>query len=258
MAELLVERRGAIAVLTFHRPDRLNAVNEALYRGLLAALAELDGDRTVRAVVLTGAGRAFCVGADLQGHKDTARDDEARRTYVRLGQAAAKALMTCPKPVVAAINGHAIGAGLELALACDLSIVDQEAKLRFPELGLGTFVGGGVMRTLPARAGAARARELLLLGRFFRGKDAVEYGLCNRAVPATDVLNEAIAWAEEAAEKAPQSIAFAKQLLAHPPTDLDALLAKEAEHLFACMQTQDWREGIQAFAERRTPKFAGD
>ncbi|MCA8964253.1 MAG: enoyl-CoA hydratase/isomerase family protein [Planctomycetes bacterium] len=258
MAELLEERRAAIAVLTMNRPDRLNAVNEALYTQLIDRLQQLPSDRSVRAVVLTGAGRAFCVGADLVGHKQQQREHDARRHYIDLGQRAAKALLTCPLPVAAAIHGHAIGAGLELALACDLSVVADDAKLRFPEFGLGTFVGGGTTRTLVQRVGGTRARELLLLGRFFRGQDAATYGVCNAAAPAAEVLPAALAYAEELATKAPRSLAFAKQLLAPDSRSLDDVLAAEADALFACMQTKDWQEGIDAFAERRTPDFTGD
>jgi enoyl-CoA hydratase len=258
MAELLVERRGAIAVLTLHRPDRLNAVDEALYERLLAALADLQQDRSARAIVLAGAGRAFCVGADLIGHRQADRDNQQRRHYAELGQRAARALLTHRLPVVAAVHGHAIGAGLELALACDLLVVGEAAKLRFPEFGLGTFVGGGVLRTLVARVGATKARELLLLGRFFTGRDAAAFGLANQAAPAGEVPALAQALAEELATKAPRSLALAKQLLAAPPADLDALLAAECDALLQCMTTSDWREGVAAFAERRDPHFTGD
>lgn len=258
MAELLVDRRGAVAVLTLHRPERLNAVNEPLYEHLLAALAELAADRTARAIVLAGAGRAFCVGADLVGHQHASRDDSQRRHYAELGQRAARALLTHRLPVVAAVHGHAIGAGLELALACDLVVAGDDAKLRFPEFGLGTFVGGGVLRTLVTRVGATKARELLLLGRFFSGRDAAAFGLANQAAPGVEVPGLALALADELATKAPRSLALAKQLLAAPPTDLDALLAAECDALLECMTTSDWREGLAAFAERRNPNFTGD
>lgn len=255
MDELLEERRGAVALLTLHRPERLNAVSAGLYTRLCEAMARAEQDRSVRAVVLTGAGRAFCVGADLVAHRED-RPGDARRAYVELGQRAARALLTSPLPVVAAVNGHAVGAGLELALACDLIVVAEAARLRFPELGLGTFVGGGATRTLVQRAGLTRARELLLLGRFFGGADAVALGVANATVPAADVLPAAVALAEELATKAPRSLAFAKQLLA--PAALDEALAAEAEALLACMQTRDWHEGVLAFAEKRDPRFTGD
>jgi enoyl-CoA hydratase len=257
--EVITERRGPIVQLTLNRPARLNAVDEPLYTALLQAIAGADADRGVRALVLTGAGRAFCVGADLKGHADHERDAAARRHYVDLGQRAAAAVMTCRCPVIAAVNGHAIGAGLELALACDLSVVAAEAKLRFPELGLGTMVAGGTTSTLPQRVGATKARELLLLGEFFSGSDAQQLGICNRAVAAADVLPQALAWAQALVRKAPRSVAQCKLLLRqHHGAALDAVLAGEAAALLAGMETRDWREGVDAFAARRDPEFTGD
>lgn len=256
---LLTERRGSVALLTLQRPERLNAVNEAMYEALLVALAGIQQDVDVRAVVLTGSGRAFCVGADLKGHADSGRDAAARTHYVQLGQQVAQAVMECRCPVIGAVNGHAIGAGLELALACDLTVVANAAKLRFPEFGLGTFVGGGVTWTLPRRIGLTRARELLLLGRFFLGEDAVRWGLCNEAAPPEMVLERALSWAEEVAHKAPLSLALGKRVLrASVEGSLTDALASEAAALLSCMQTRDWQEGIDAFAAGRQPEFRGE
>ena len=127
MSQLQVRRDGALATLTLQRPDRLNAVTEILYRELIDALAGAGADRDVRAIVVTGAGRAFCVGADLKNHGEGAPDEPTKRRYAQLGQDAAAAIMRCEKVVVGAVNGHAIGAGLELALACDLPGVAEVA-----------------------------------------------------------------------------------------------------------------------------------
>lgn len=258
MSTVLEERREGTLLLTLDRPDRLNAVSEDLYERLIDGLARAEADRAVRAAVITGSGRAFCVGADLKTHGEGARADAARRHYVELGQRAAKAVMTSRLPVVAAVNGHAIGAGLELALACDLAVVAGDAKLRFPEIGLGTFVGGGVTHTLRARAGDATARELLLLCPFFSGERAVELGIFTEARPAAEVLARGLELAAEVGGKAPQSVARLKRLLAPPAAALDELLAAEATALLECMATSDWREGVEAFAERREPRFTGD
>jgi enoyl-CoA hydratase/carnithine racemase len=259
MSAIEVARDGAITTLTLNRPDRLNAVTQELYEQLIAALVEAGDDRSVRAVVLTGAGRAFCVGADLKGHGEVERDDSQRRRYIDLGQRAASAIFDCSKPVIAAVNGHAVGAGLELALACDLSVVNREAKLRLPELALGTFVGGGTTVTLVERVGMAKARELLLLARFFSGADAAEWGLCNAACSPDEVTDRARGLAEEAAKQAPVSVALAKRALRRArDLDLRAVLDQEAESLLTCMKTEDWREGIAAFAERREPRFRGE
>ncbi|MCA8947880.1 MAG: enoyl-CoA hydratase/isomerase family protein [Planctomycetes bacterium] len=258
MPTVLEERRGSTLVLTLNRPERLNAVSEEVYGELLAAVARAEAEPEVRALVLTGAGRAFCVGADLKAHGEDARAEAARRHYVELGQDAAKTLLGSRLPVIAAINGHAIGAGLELALACDLAVVAGDAKLRFPEIGLGTFVGGGVTHTLPARVGLAAARELLLLCEFFSGERAVELGVFREARAADEVLPRALELAAEVGAKAPQSVAHLKRLLVPTVRSFDETLAAEAEALLHCMTTADWREGVAAFAERRPPRFTGD
>ncbi|MCB9876650.1 MAG: enoyl-CoA hydratase/isomerase family protein [Planctomycetes bacterium] len=259
MTELLVERSAACVTLTMNRPDRLNAVTAGLYAALIQALDQASHDPQVRAVVLTGAGRAFCVGADLKNHGEGAPDDAAKRRYAQAGQDAALAIMRCDKPVIGAVNGHAIGAGLELALACDLTIVAETAKLRFPELLLGTFVGGGTTFTLVERVGMSKAKELLLLGRFFTGADAAAWGLCNVAAPVGEIAERAATMAEEASAAAPRSVAFAKQLLrAARERTLERALAAEADALAACMGTKDWQEGLDAFRDKRPPRFTGE
>ncbi len=156
---------GSVVTLRLNRPDRLNAVSLPLYSALYAALTDLAGSPAVRAVILTGTGRAFCAGADMKAYGDREPEPEERQEYVRMGQHVNRQLQTIPKPIVAAVNGHAIGAGQELALSCDFIIVAEAAKLRFPELALSTFVGGGAAYTLRRRVGLARAKELQLHAR---------------------------------------------------------------------------------------------
>lgn len=257
---LEVESRddGRLRILTLNRPARLNAVSLELYRDLHAAITAAAAAADVRVVLLTGAGRAFCVGADLKAHAGDEPTTQDRRRYIRAAQRAAAALQRCGKPVVAAVNGHAIGAGLELALACDFIVVAAEAKLRFPEVALGTFVGGGVTYTLPRRVGHARAAELLMLADFFTPAQALEMGLVNRVVAAGQVRDAALELARRLVERAPISLRHTKRLLqANPRLQPEAALRREAAALLACMRTADWREGVDAFAERRTPVFHG-
>lgn len=256
--EIVRERSGATLLLRLNRPDRLNAVSPEIYAGVVEAIAESDEDAGIRVIVITGAGRAFCVGADLKAHAEDGREAEARRRYVDLAQDANRALQKSRAPVVAAVNGHAIGAGLELALSADFIVAAREAKLRLPEVGLGTFFGGGVTARLPARVGIGRARSLMLLGRFVTGEEAERMGLADEALPAEEVLPRALELASELAEKAPVSMRLARELLVRAPwlTD-DELLEAEADALLQCMDTQDWREGVRAFAEKRAPTFEG-
>ena len=254
---VVVERTGAVATVTLNRPDRLNAVNLPLYDELTRTLDAIETDETVRAAVLTGAGRAFCAGADLKEHGggDTAG---SRETYVEVSQRVHRRLQLLPKPIVAAVNGAAVGAGLELALACDLVIVAEDAKLRFPELAFGTFVGGGTTYTLVQRVGLTRAKELLMLAEFFSGQDAAEMGLANRAEYADRVLEVAQSTAEQLATRAPLSLALAKRLLDKARhVDSETALALEADALLDCLASADWEEGQRAFKEERPPRFTG-
>jgi enoyl-CoA hydratase/carnithine racemase len=256
---LLEDRNGAVLTLTLNRPTRLNAVNPELYGWLAERLEKAAVSTEIRVVVLTGAGRAFCVGADLQAHGSAPLDDEARDRYVASAQAVNRRIQTLSKPVVAAVNGHAIGAGLELALSCDLVVCAREAKLRLPEAALGTFVGGGVTYTLARRVGELRARELLLLCPFVRGEDSESMGLANRVVDAVDVLPTALELAQELARRAPTSIRLLKALLHRAPTlSSEETLRLEAEALLTCMATKDWAEGVAAFKQRRDPEFTGE
>jgi enoyl-CoA hydratase/carnithine racemase len=251
-------REGEVLVLVLSRPDRLNAVSAEMYTALAAELEEAADDATVRAIVLTGAGRAFCAGADLKAHAAGARSDAERKAYIDLGQHANRLIQGCPRAVVAAVNGPAIGAGLELALSADFVLVAADARLRLPEVALGTFPGGGVMATLPERAGLARAKELILLGDFFTGEDAARWGLANAALPAATVLPQAIALARRLAAMAPVSLSHAKDLLNRGRSLGRAeIMRLEAEALDHCMRTEDWAEGVASFAERRAPRFRG-
>ncbi len=256
---LLVTRADAILLLTLHRPDRLNAVSLPMYERLAAELRGASDDPSVRCVVITGAGRAFCVGADLKSHGEGPPTGEERRRYVRIAQRVNRRIQLGPKPVVAAVNGHAIGAGLEMALSADFMIVAEDAKLRFPEISLGTFVGGGVVYTLAERVGTLKARELVYLGDFFSGADAARLGVANRAVPAGEVVDAAMALARRLAGQAPRSLAYAKRLIGPAGTMSRAeALRREARALEKVFGTRDWKEGVEAFHEKRPPRFTGE
>lgn len=246
-------------MLTLNRPDRLNAVSLPMYERLRAELTAASDDRSVRCVVLTGQGRAFCVGADLKAHGEGPPTGEQRSRYVRTAQEVNRLIQTGPKPVVAAVNGHAIGGGLEMALSSDFMVAAEEAKLRFPEIGLGTFVGGGTVYTLAERVGTLKARELIFLGDFFLGKEAAAMGVAWKSVPADRVLEESMALALRLAEKAPIPMAFAKRLIGPAGTmPREEALRLEAEALEHVFGTRDWKEGVEAYAEKRTPRYTGE
>ena len=256
---VLARREGPILVLTLNRPERLNAVSLPMYERLQAELGASAADRSVRCVVLTGQGRAFCVGADLKAHGESPLSLEQRTRYVRTAQEVNRLLQTGPKPVVAAVNGHAIGGGLEMALSSDFMVVAEEAKLRFPEVSLGTFVGGGAVYTLAERVGTLKARELVYLGEIFLGREAAEMGVAWKAVPADKVLEEALGLAGRLAELAPISLGYAKALIGSAGTmSREEALRLEAEALEHIFGTRDWKEGVEAFAEKRPPRYVGE
>ncbi|MDA0329649.1 MAG: enoyl-CoA hydratase/isomerase family protein [Gemmatimonadetes bacterium] len=256
---ILVRREGAVTVLTLNRPERLNAVSLRLYERLIEELARADADRETRCVILTGSGRAFCVGADLKAHGETPLSDADRDRYTRSAQEANYRIQSMGTPVVAAVNGHAIGAGLELALSADFMIVSELAKLRLPEISLGTFIGGGVVYTLAERVGVLKAREIVYMGDFFLGSEAAEMGLANAAVSTDDVMPVAQKWADRLAEKAPLSLAAAKRLIGPAGTmSRDEALELERTELVKIFGSADWKEGVDAFHEKRPPRYVGE
>lgn len=255
---ILYSKTDTVAWIRFNRPHRLNAVSQPMYEALKARLVEAENDAEVRAVVFSGEGRAFCVGADLKAHDEREWTAAERRAYVWAAQRTCAVIQDFPKPVIAAVNGYALGSGAEMALSCDFVIMAEEAEMGFPEVGLGTFVGGGVTYLLPRLVGLAKARELMLLGERFTGRQAAAMGLIVKAVPREHLQEEAQAFAAQLAGKAPLSLRFAKAQLIHNfLLDSKAAMTCEAEALLACMASKDWKEGLAAFREKRDPRFEG-
>lgn len=255
---VLYETKGKVALINLNRSGRLNAVTDELYKGIRQCLKRAEADDT-RVVVLKGKGRAFCVGADLKNHNDRERTAKERREYVWNAQRTCKAVQTHPMPVVTKVQGYAIGAGAELALSADFIIMATDAEIRFPEVSIGTYIGGGVTYTLSERVGKARAKEIILAAESLTGTEAAEEGLITKAVPETE-LDEAISeLVDDIARNAPIPLQFAKDQFGRVRQGIrQDMLTAEAEALLACMGTEDWREGIDAFADDREPRFVGE
>ncbi len=255
---ILYSLHEQIAEIRLNRPQRLNAVTATLYDELNQALSLAEADKDARVVLLTGEGRAFCVGADLKEHK-TGRTAFDRRQYLLGEQLVCKRLLQLKKPVIAAVNGYALGAGAEMAMASDFILMAESAQIGLPEISIGNFLGGGVTWLLPRLVGLAKARELVFLGERIKGEEAVRIGLANRVLPDEGFVDAARAFALKVAGKAPFSMQLAKeQLNMAAERTLDAALTAELEGMMFVGTTRDWQEGVDAFAEKRAPVFRGE
>ena len=242
--------------IRFNCPERLNAVDESVAVELNDALDGVEHDPEVRVVILSGEGRAFCAGANYKRHVCGERTMYQKREYVRLLLDTCRHLYRFPKPIIAAVQGYAVGVGAEMCLNCDFIVMTETAEIGFPEVGIATFVGGGVTKILPRLIGLAKARELVMLCDRVKGKDAAAMGLATKCVPDAALHEETLAFARRLAERAPLSVSFAKQLI-NTECDYDNSLTLEREAVLTCMMTEDWQEGVRAFAEKRHPVFTG-
>jgi len=249
--------RDTIAEIRLNRPYRLNAVVEQLYSDVIAGIDLAESNAEVRVIVITGEGRAFCVGADLKTHGKGERSPLEKREYLLLGNEVCRRIYMSSKPVIAAVNGYALGAGAEISVSSDFILMKESAQLGFPEVSIGTFVGGGITQILPRLVGLAKARELIISGRRINGREAVAIGLATRSFDDDGFETGVEDFARSIAAKAPFSLRFAKQHLNDAGRSYEATLVTELEALRACMVTQDWKEGIAAFAEKRKPVFKG-
>jgi len=254
---LLVERDGAVAIVTINRPKVLNALNAQTLDELRRAILDLRRDETVRAVVVTGAGeKSFVAGADI--NELAQLSSTAAREHARAGQHVFDLVEHLGKPVIAAINGFALGGGCELAMACTLRVAADTAKLGQPEINLGLIPGYGGSQRLARLVGRGRALELLLSGDPITAQEAHRLGLVNRVVAAADLLSEAKQIAAALAAKAPLA---ARYILEAVTQGLEMPLAEaqvyEATLFGLAAATEDMREGTRAFLEKRKPEFKG-
>jgi enoyl-CoA hydratase/carnithine racemase len=253
-----VEQRGAVVVWTIDRADRMNALSRSTLLALGKLAREVADNDSIRAVVITGAGdKAFCAGADLKERQGMTENDV--RVQVELYRRELGPIDRCPKPVVAAINGVALGGGLELALCCDLRVAAPHAVLGLPETSLGIIPGAGGTQRLPRIVGEARAKEMILLARRLTPEEALAWGLVNRVtLPAKSVVDDAIEWIAPIAEGAPIAQEAALEAIDRASsTTLEVGLALEKVSYDKTLVSEDRREALAAFAEKRKPQFKG-
>jgi len=250
-----VDVEGPIATITLDRPEKLNAVTPDMLEELGLALASIEGDDALRVVVLTGAGdRAFCAGADIEAWASLAPIDMWRR-WVRSGHRLMDRLERLRQPTIAAINGIAFGGGLELALACDLRIAAETAKMAAPEVGIGTIPGWGMTTRLALVVGPARAKQMILSGQPVDANKAEIWGLVSEVVPAGNLMGATRSLAESIAAQSPVAVQVAKELIDGLRPRVPASLEALGSGLTAF--TDDAHEGLAAFRERRPPQFRG-
>jgi len=257
MSELRTEDRGHVRVLTVDGEARMNVLSRALVAELAEEARRAASNEQIRAVVITGAGsRAFCAGANLKERRGWTEDD-VRRWLVEL-HGGLREVERCPKPWIAAVNGLALGGGCELALACDLRVVDPAAQMALTEVRIGVIPGGGGTVRLARIVGLGRARELILTGRRVEAEEALRLGLANRISAAGDSVSTAVALGNEIAANAPVAVAAAKAALEEAwDLPIDAALERERAHYDKALRSEDRLEGLAAFAEKRPPRWKG-
>lgn len=255
---LLLDRDGAIVVLTVNRPKALNAMDQATLAELRQAAAELDADPGVGVVIVTGSGeKAFVAGADIS--EMASFGPQQAEEHARRGQATVSAFERMRKPVIAAINGYALGGGLELALACDIRLASENAQMGLPEVSLATIPGFGGTQRLSRIVGTGLAKELVFTGRRVKADDALRIGLVNAVVPQSELLERAKQMARDILANGPYAVRLAKEVIDRgAQVDLDHGLDIEQKAFGLTFATHDQKEGMRAFMEKRKPAWKNE
>ena len=248
---IIYEKEEGIATIKLNRPKVLNAMNKQLWLDFQVALEDVKNDPEVKVLIITGEGRAFSTGADLKDSKG--RTIEQYRDYLVELQETSRKIIRFEKPTIAAINGYALGSGYELALACDIRLAAEEAKIGSPEARVTSSVTGGAMRLVQDLVGPGKGRELLFTAEYIDGKEAERIGLVNKAVSLDTLMDEARGMAKKIAENSSFSIQMIKKglNLARDGVSLDALMDFEIEACLACVFTKERQESLKEFEERK-------
>ncbi len=255
MSPVLFGIEGNVGVITVNRPRQLNALNREVLENLRAVLEEASSNDVLRVLIITGAGsKAFVAGADIV--EMAGMDAGEAKAFAEFGQSVFDAVENCPKPVIAAVNGYALGGGCELALACDIRIAAENARFGQPEVGLGIIPGFGGTQRLARLLGKAAAMDMILTGRAVGAEEALRMGLVSKVVPEGQALSEALAVASEISKKSPYAVGQAKKAISEGL--LGALkdgLRLERELFAGCFSHPDREEGMRAFLEKRKAEF---
>ena len=250
---ILVEKRGAVGVVTLHRPQALNALCAALIQDLGAALDEMEADNAIRCIVLTGSEKAFAAGADIKEMGSRTYMDVYLSDFITKGW---QRVTTCRKPIIAAVAGYALGGGCEMAMMCDFIIAADTAKFGQPEITIGTIPGSGGTQRLTRFVGKSKAMDMCLTGRMMDAAEAERSGLVSRVVPAADLLAEAVKTADKIASMSMPVVMMAKESVNRAyETSLAEGILFERRVFHSTFALEDQKEGMAAFAEKRKPQF---
>ncbi|CAH0120644.1 Short-chain-enoyl-CoA hydratase [Paenibacillus sp. CECT 9249] len=251
-----VEQDGGVATLTLLREAKLNAMNSAMMAELTDCFRRIHERADVRAAILTGSGKAFMAGADIEEYSGF--DLGAFFAFQNKGRDMYRAIEECAKPVIAAVNGYALGGGFELALACDLIVASEKAKFGLPEVKLGLVPGGGGIQKALRAVGPYAAKEMLMTGRFLSAGEAMELRIVNEVTEPERLLPAAASLAQQIAEKAPLAVQALKKLVNEGrDASLETAQAYDRSYLASLFYSRDAQEGIAAFVEKRDPVFTG-
>lgn len=259
-SDLLTAREGTIGWITVNRPSAHNALNREIWSGLAAAVDQLGEDRSVRVIVIRGAGgRAFISGADIREFDDVRGDADAARSYDELSERAWRSLERVAVPVIAMVNGLCYGGGVSIAASCDLRIAGESARLAIPALRLGLAYPLAAVERLVRVVGSATASDLLLTGRAVSADEAYRLGLVHRVVADGDLEDVVRQTAEQIGKGAPRTLAAHKLAIREAvEARADRNWAELEQALRRCFDSEDYREGVRAFLEKREPRFSGD
>lgn len=256
MSNILMEKKDRICVLSFNRPKQLNALNTEVLTELNSLIDVIAKDTEVDVVIMTGEGKAFVAGADIAEMKDM--DIHEARAFGEFGGKVFRKIELLEKPVIAAVNGFALGGGCELAMSCDIRIASTKAKFGQPEVGLGITPGFAGTQRLPRLVGVSKAKELIFTGKVIGVLEAEKIGLVNKVVELDELMNEAMAMAKVIATKGQCAVRFSKAAInSGLESNLDSGMALEKELFALCFATEDQKEGMDAFINRRDVAFTG-
>jgi enoyl-CoA hydratase len=251
-ANIIFEKEENIAIITFNRPEAMNALNNQTRAEFAQALAQVAADDDIKVLILTGIGKAFVAGSDIKEFNQTT--PFMAHNIQRLGEMVEK----LPKPVIAAVNGFCLGGGNEIAMGCDIIIASDKAKFGQTEINIGIIPGGGGTQRLPRLIGACRAKELIFTGDIIRAEEAYSLGLVNRVVPLDDLMSTAREMAGKIANKSAAALKLAKQAVNYGmQVPLESGLKYEYEMYALSLSLEDKAEGVNAFLGKRAPKFIG-